>query len=59
MLINFTFKNHPQSGHPKEIAVASKEKTFAGWQTCKLQVIDFHELLDPCIFYGKTLLQMD
>ena len=45
-----------QSGHPKEIAVASKDKTSAG---CKHYVIDFHELFDPCISYGETLLKMD
>ena len=45
-----------QSGHPKEIAVASKDKTSAG---CKHYVIDFHELFHPGIFYGETLLKID
>ena len=30
MLVNFSFKNHPQSRLPKEIAVALKEKYFGG-----------------------------
>ena len=30
MLVNFSFKNHQQSGHPKEIGVALKEKHFGG-----------------------------
>ena len=60
MLLNVTFKNHPQSGHPKETVFVLSEKTFVGWQTRELSVINFRELLDPCIFfYGEKLLQVD
>ena len=30
ILVNVDFKNHRKSGHPKEIAVALKEKALAG-----------------------------